>query len=190
MSSSSILGGAILLGCNSNKSLVETRGVDTTATELYVPPHTNRIKLSYEQTGNQVATAELMLPPKTCGPAPHFHDELDEIVRVLSGTLTLMVEDEVVRVPAGGWHFRPRKKVHSFWNETDEPVRFIEIYPNQNFDVFLRQIWALIDSYKGKGMSRDSPELWAAQRRLNEQWGITTFDERRLEIIEQYGLTG
>ena len=188
--SSCILGSAILLGCNSTQGLVETRKINSTANELYIPPNSNRIKMSYEQTGNQLATAELMLPPKMCGPAPHYHDELDEIVRVVSGTLTLMVEDEVVKVPEGGWHFRPRKKVHSFWNETDEPVRFIEIYPNQNFDVFLKKIWTLRDSYAAKGLTREAPELWQEQEQLNKQWGITGYPERRNEIIKKYGLRG
>lgn len=186
----SMLGSAVLTGCHGSSSLAETREIKSTAGEVYVPPNKERVKLSYEQTGNQLTTVELMLPPKMCGPAPHYHEDLDEIVRVLSGTLTLMVEDEVVRVPEGGWHFRPRKKVHSFWNETDQPVHFIEIYPNQNFDVFLKKIWEIREDFKVKGISQDSPEHWAAQQELNRQWGITAYYERRKEIIEKYGLIG
>lgn len=187
---SSILGGAIITGCTSMHSKVPTTKQNGLVDTLYVPPNDHRIKMRYEQTGRQLATVELKLPPKMCGPAPHIHEDLDEVVRVLSGTLTVMVEDEILRVPAGGWHFRPRKKVHGFWNETDQPVHFIEIYPNQNFDVMLEKIWKLREELKSKGISLDSKEAWLAVDHIQEKWGITMFHEQRSHIIKKYGLLG
>ena len=185
-----VFGSALLIGCNTNQAASGSKEEITNADTLYVPPNDNRIKIGYEQTGNQLATVELKLPPKMCGPAPHSHDELDEIVRVLSGTLTVMVEDTIVKVPEGGWHFRPRKKIHGFWNAEDVPVHFIEIYPNQNFDVFLRKTWAIRDKYTVKGLSWDTPEAWKEMEKLQDEWGITVYPERRQEIIEKYGLKG
>lgn len=187
---SSILGCGVLAGCNSVNAKKEESKPANSGSALYVPPNDNRIKLSYEDTGNQLTTVELKLPPKMCGPAPHAHEELDEIVRVISGTLTVMVEDKIVTVPEGGWHFRPRKKVHGFWNETDKPVHFIEIYPNQNFDVMLAKIWDLRDKLKKDGISLDSKEAWDQVDELQKPWGITMYHERRREIIEKYGLEG
>lgn len=184
-----IVGGSFLFGCSENASAVTTE-INKNADTLYVPPNNDRIKLSYEDTGNQLTTVEFKLPPKTCGPAPHFHEDLDEIVRVISGTLTVMVEDQIIEVPEGGWHFRPRKKIHGFWNATDLPVHFIEIYPNQNFDVMLQKVWNLREQYLGKGIALDTPEVWSALDKIQQQWGITMYHERRNEIIEKYGLQG
>jgi len=186
----SILGSAVLVGCNGFESKSTTSVSEEYPDSLYVPPSENRIKLAYEQTGNQLTTVELKLPPKMCGPAPHIHEELDEIVRVLSGTLTVMVEDEIIQLPEGAWHFRPRKKVHGFWNATDKPVHFIEISPNQNFDVMLKQIWNLRDKLRAEGVSLDSPEAWAQVDEIQKDWGITMFHERRKEIILKHGLKG
>lgn len=187
---STILGGALMVGCSGTSPNQEKPQSSTVANTLYVPPNEDRIKISYEQTGNQLTTVELKLPPKMCGPAPHIHEELDEIVRVLSGTLSVMVDEEIIKVPAGAWHFRPRKKIHGFWNETDEPVHFIEIYPNQNFDIMLGKIWALREDLKGRGISLDSKEAWVEVDKIQKQWGITMFHERRPEIIKKYGLLG
>lgn len=168
----------------------QEKNLEKLGSVLYVPPNNQRIKLSYEDTGNQLTTVELKLPPKMCGPAPHFHEELDEIVRVISGTLTVMVEDEIITVPEGGWHFRPRRKIHGFWNETDMPVHFLEIYPNQNFDVMLEKIWNLREKLKKDGITLDSKEAWNQVDEIQKPFGITMFHERRKEIIQKYGLVG
>ncbi|EAZ79299.1 cupin domain-containing protein [Algoriphagus machipongonensis] len=183
-------GSALLIGCNGNPSETESIKQNVNADTLYIPPNDKRIKLSYEQTGDQLTTVELKLPPKMCGPAPHSHDELDEIVRVLSGTLTVMVEDSIVKIPEGGWHFRPRKKIHGFWNEEDEPVHFIEIYPNQNFDVMLQRIWDLRNRLIKSGISLDSKAAWEKVDEIQKEWGIKMYHERRKEIIDKYGLRG
>ena len=125
-----IFGSALLIGCNGNPTDSKSKKEKANADTLYVPPNDNRIKITYEQTGNQLTTVELKLPPKMCGPAPHSHDELDEIVRVISGTLTVMVEDTIVRIPEGGWHIRPRKKYTDFGTRVMNPyilLKFIQI---------------------------------------------------------------
>lgn len=75
------------------------------------------------------------------GPAPHIHEELDEIMLVLEGTATVIVEGKVEEIQAGGWHLRPRKIEHTFWNGSDKPLRFIDMYFNQNFEDFLEKLF-------------------------------------------------
>jgi mannose-6-phosphate isomerase-like protein (cupin superfamily) len=50
---------------------------------------------------------------------------------VTEGTASVLVGDTVVEVKAGGWHLRPRNILHTFWNATDQPLRFIDMYFNQ-----------------------------------------------------------
>jgi mannose-6-phosphate isomerase-like protein (cupin superfamily) len=50
-----------------------------------------------------------------------MHKDLDELMYVLEGTATVMIGEELYEVQAGGWNFRPRRIVHSFWNASDKP---------------------------------------------------------------------
>jgi mannose-6-phosphate isomerase-like protein (cupin superfamily) len=72
------------------------------------------LKIRYEQTNNQFAAQELTAPPKTMGPAPHIHKDLDEVMRVIKGTATVLIGKEVYKVEEGGWLIRPHGIVHTF----------------------------------------------------------------------------
>lgn len=54
-------------------------------------------------TGGVFSCVECAVAPKVMGPPPHFHKELDELMFVLEGTASVMVEGQEVQVPAGGW---------------------------------------------------------------------------------------
>ncbi len=45
------------------------------------------VKLTHEQTYGQFSCIEVSLAPRQMGPPPHVHYELDEIMRVLEGTI-------------------------------------------------------------------------------------------------------
>ena len=62
------------------------------------------------------------------GPPPHYHRELDELMYVVEGTASVLVGKEIVEINAGGWHLRPREIKHTFWNASDEPLRFFDMY--------------------------------------------------------------
>jgi mannose-6-phosphate isomerase-like protein (cupin superfamily) len=74
------------------------------------------VKVAHDLTYGQISCIETDLAPLQMGPPPHVHYELDEIMRVVEGTVTLLEGDKVVEVEAGGWHFRPRGVIHTFWN--------------------------------------------------------------------------
>ena len=78
------------------------------------------------QTNNQFSNVEVAVAPKQMGPSPHMHKDLDELMYVLEGTATVLIGKEIYEVKAGGWNFRPRGIVHSFWNAADSPLRFID----------------------------------------------------------------
>lgn len=69
--------------------------------------------------------------PKLMGPAPHVHKDLDELMFVQEGTVSILVGDNVYEVEAGGWHLRPHGIVHTFWNATDKPARFVDMFFNR-----------------------------------------------------------
>lgn len=103
-----------------------------------------QFKVTREHTGGAFASLEGNLAPGYIGAPPHRHRGIDEVARVLEGELTILVEDQIFRVPAGGWHVRPRGQVHAFWNGGRRPVRFIEMYLPGAHEAYMREIGALL----------------------------------------------
>ena len=96
-----------------------------------------------------------------------------------------MVEDEVHEVPAGGMYWRPRGLVHSFWNATDEPVCFSDVFLNQNFDEYLEAFFAMRDEVNRSDSKFSEREFGERMAELDHEFGVTQFHERRSEILER-----
>ena len=165
---------------------------------FYLPPmeplshHENmgiRVWVRSEMTGGVYSCVECAVAPKVMGPPPHFHKELDELMYVLEGTASVMVGDEIVEVQAGGWHFRPRNLKHTFWNASESPLRFVDMYFNQPFETFLERVF--FELTPEKGFPQGSEQLKKEHEKLNEQFGLvyeaTAFDQRQA-IVSKYGL--
>lgn len=143
-----------------------------------------RVRVPSSKTATQCACVEIALAPNRMGVPPHEHESLDELCFVLAGTLSVMVEDDVYDVPAGGMQWRPRGRVHAFWNATDEPVCFLDFSFNQNFDEYLEALFALRET-----TSRNDPAFDARKTELDDEFGITWHPDRREAILDRYGLT-
>jgi mannose-6-phosphate isomerase-like protein (cupin superfamily) len=141
------------------------------------------------QTNNQFSCVEAAVAPKTMGPPPHIHKELDEICFVLEGTASVLVGEEVYEVKAGGFHLRPRGIVHTFWNAGNEKLRFMDLYFNQNFEDYLEELFhsIYVDMAKNKMTPMDAP-IAKRMDDLNAKFGCTMFPEKRQAIMDKYGL--
>jgi len=113
---------------------------------------------------------------------------LDEIMLVLEGEASVLVGDEVTVIRTGGWHLRPHGIVHTFWNAADNQLRFIDMYPNQNFEEFFPELSALIGGLMSKGVSPASAEFLQAMQALDVKWGMTAYYDQRQPLVEKYGL--
>ena len=148
-----------------------------------------RVWVRNSMTGGIYSCVECAVAPKVMGPPPHKHKELDELMLVLEGTANVMVEGEVLEIPAGGWHMRPRGLTHTFFNASDKPVRFIDMYFNQPFEEFLEKVF--FEYTPEKGYPFGSKERDAVMNKLNEQYGLIyapTCGDERQAIINKYGL--
>jgi mannose-6-phosphate isomerase-like protein (cupin superfamily) len=140
-------------------------------------------------TNGLYSSVECAVAPKTMGPPPHYHKELDELMLVLEGTGSILIGDDVVEVQAGGWHLRPRLIKHTFWNASDTPLRFVDMYFNQPFEEYLERIFHELTGENGfpDGSEAKNREIDA----LNEKFGLvfppSAFDEQG-EIMNRYGL--
>lgn len=140
-------------------------------------------------TNGLYSSVETAVAPKIMGPAPHWHKELDELMLVLEGTASILIGDEVVTVEAGGWHLRPRMIKHTFWNASDKPLRFIDMYFNQPFEEYLERVFYQLTPENGFPDGSDAKEK--EHERLREKFGLMSspnaWDERQ-EIAARYGL--
>ena len=97
-------------------------------------------KLDKSQTSGNLGSSEITIKPGYLGSVPHFHKTFDEVCVVLAGTVTIKVGDEIHEVAAGGWHLRPRGRVHCFWNGGQEDARFIELYIPAGHEEFMQAL--------------------------------------------------
>lgn len=141
------------------------------------------------QTNKQFSCVEFAVAGKKMGPAPHYHKELDELMYVLEGTATVMVEDVVYEIPAGGWHFRPRNRVHTFFNNTDQVFRGIDMYFNQNFEDYLEEMFhKIIPDMLKRQLTTKDPAIAKRINNLHEKFGLVGFPEKRHAIVDKYKL--
>lgn len=159
------------------------------------PPihHNDRMGLKVwvrnKATSGLFSSVECAVAPKIMGPAPHAHKELDELMYVLEGTASVLLGDEVVEIKAGGWHMRPRMIKHTFFNASDEPLRFIDMYFNQPFEEYLEAIFFQLTPENGypHGSEKKGIEI----KRLSDQFGLIRYDnadEQKKQIMKEYGL--
>lgn len=141
------------------------------------------------QTNGQYSCVEFAAAAKKMGPAPHYHKTLDELMFVLDGTVSVLVEDKLYEVPAGAWHFRPRGMVHTFFNNTDKPFRAIDMYFNQNFEDYLEELFhQIIPEVQRKKLSFEHPLIAKRMYQLHKKYKMVGFPEKRQAIVDQYGL--
>ena len=148
-----------------------------------------RVWMRSAMTNGLFSSVETAVAPKLMGPAPHHHLELDEIMCVLEGTASVLVGDEVVEVQTGGWHLRPRLITHTFWNASDKPLRFIDMYFNQPFEEYLERVFHELTPENGypNGSEKRNKEISA----LAKKFGLVHLPdarEKRKEIADKYGL--
>lgn len=150
-----------------------------------------RTIIKSSQTNGQLSNVEVAVGPKQMGPSPHLHKNLDELMYVLEGTATVMIGKEVFEVKAGGWNFRPRGIVHSFWNAADTNLRFIDFFFQQNFEDYLEELFhKIIPEMAQKKLTPSSPEISKQLAALDTKFEVTYFHEQRQAIISKYGLKG
>jgi len=96
--------------------------------------------LNKSQTSNLLGSTESVLLPGVLGAPPHYHKGFDEICRVLEGSITILVGEELYEVKAGDWHLRPKGVIHTFWNAGKVPAKFIELYVPGGHEAYMSEL--------------------------------------------------
>lgn len=115
-------------------------------TDLFIPPAGGEssnthldVKVRSGLLGGDFSVMEGVMKPKELL-APHTHEHEDQVVLVLNGALWFELGGDggqVFRAPAGSYVVKPRGISHSFWNESDETVRYVELSGRDGFERFI-----------------------------------------------------
>ena len=98
------------------------------------------IKATGEDTGQSLFLAESTLGPGFPGPPPHRHRELHDMFYVLEGTLTLRLGDREVEAGPGSFACIPPGVVHTFRNDSSEPVRMLNFNTPAGWENYMREL--------------------------------------------------
>ena len=135
-------------------------------------------KFSKLQTSGHFSCDEATLKPGHLGAPPHLHKTFDEICFVLEGSVSILVEDKVFEVSAGDWHLRPRNKMHTFWNATESPVKFVDIYIPGGHEDYMADLAKLFEN-NGRPQKSDFALL-------EQKHDIVYFWNKLPEIMSKY----
>lgn len=95
------------------------------------------IKATTEETGGRVAVIH-HLAPKGSGSPLHVHHRENEWFYVLEGELTIWVDGQVTRAPAGSFVFAPQDTPHTFTVSSADGARFLLVTEPAGFEAFMR----------------------------------------------------
>jgi quercetin dioxygenase-like cupin family protein len=100
------------------------------------------IKASGENTGDSFFLSETEIEPGFPGPPPHVHERLHDMFYVLEGELTMRLGERVEQLGPGAFACAPPGVVHTFSNETDAPVRFLNFNTPAGWERYMRELGA------------------------------------------------
>ena len=109
-----------------------------TGTAVENPFHPIRLLLSSGESAGEVTIYEFILPPKSPGSPPHTHTLEDEYFYVLSGTLDVLSNGEVLRLNPGDFAALNRGHTHMFWNGSDGQTELIMMTTGNSFEAFMQ----------------------------------------------------
>ena len=100
-------------------------------------------KADGEEVNNQYAITEWWMQEGGPGPAPHTHDDNDELIHVIKGPVTILIGEEWKELDTGGLVIIPAGTIHAFANNSDQRVGVLNILFNGAYEVMMPQITQL-----------------------------------------------
>jgi mannose-6-phosphate isomerase-like protein (cupin superfamily) len=114
--------------------------------EVVVLSETSAIlKAESADAGGRFSAVETTLAPGYAGPGPHVHESFVDSFYVLEGTMAMRVGDEHRTLGAGDFALAPPGTVHTFANESESPVRMLNVLAPAGFERYLKELSALGD---------------------------------------------
>jgi quercetin dioxygenase-like cupin family protein len=131
-----------------------------------------RIAVRGDDTAGVMAVIDETLPPRTLVPQ-HVHAN-DVWVHVLSGTIGVLVGEELAEASTGSWALKPRHVPHAMWNPTSEPARVTEVLTPAGTERWFESLAAGDEDFdelcRRHGIEFLNPAPW--NDRLREEFGL------------------
>ena len=139
---------------------------------------------TYKVLSNSVdgaaAVVEHTLEPKSLGAPMHKHTHEHEISCVLEGELSVIQNGEVQTAGPGEYIVKPKGIFHTFWNATDQRIRFIEIITPGNFENYFAELAPFLVPGQPPQMDK--------VRETGAKYGLIVDPTAAEEIVKKYGL--
>ncbi|WEK34514.1 MAG: cupin domain-containing protein [Candidatus Pseudobacter hemicellulosilyticus] len=187
------------VSCNESRNIKETTSQPPPLPFLILPKEPlapgamggdMRTLIRSAQTNKQFSCVEAVLAPKKIAGSPHKHADLDELMYVMEGTASVLMDNEVIEVSAGSWHLRPRGIVHVVWNSGNENLRLIDMYFNQNFEDYLEEVYhQIIPEVIKRNITFEEPAIAKRIAELDKKFGLTYYPEQQQALLDKYGLS-
>lgn len=132
------------------------------------------MKVRGAQTGGAFAVVEHPVSPGIIV-EPHTHQFEDELSFVLEGTIWARVGDREVEAMAGGYVWKPRGVLHTFWNPGPRPARILETISPAGFENLFEEFAVLLQ----RSPPPDDEDIYG----LCGRYGLT-FDHSWLPELE------
>jgi uncharacterized cupin superfamily protein len=137
-------------------------------------------KVLETSVGGTAGIIEHTLEAKSLGAPMHKHTREDEISYVLEGELTVIQNGKIKTARPGQCITKPRNIFHTFWNSTDQRIRFLEFITPGNFQYYFAEMAPYL--LPGKSPQMDKIKETAAK------YGLIVDPYGADEIVKQYGL--
>lgn len=108
-------------------------------------------------TDRRLAAVRITLPPRTPGPAQHWHQMHDETFLVEKGTATFTSREEKIVANQGDYIIVPTCSPHTFSNDTDEELVLYNTFSPAFYIDYFRVMAAMTKKAEGGKLTK---ELW------------------------------
>ena len=132
------------------------------------------VRLSGEDTEGEFSLLEYTAPPGGPSPAPHVHEETDEVIFVLDGELQCTVVEDTVTAGAGDTIWVPRGSPHTFEVAGSREAWFLLWYSPAGFEGYFEEMGEFLDTLPPGPPDMDDVSRKAAE--LSEIYDQTIID--------------
>ncbi len=97
-------------------------------------------KADGEEVNNQYAITEWWIDEGGPGPDAHVHETNDELMYVLQGPVTVLIDDNWKELDTGSLVVIPSGTTHTFSNKSEQRVGILNILLNGSYEAMMPQI--------------------------------------------------